>query len=53
MVEYFPTAEACTLPAITGRYAVLHLPGAYSGLTLPARGELGAQRATFALGDAR
>jgi galactose mutarotase-like enzyme len=47
--ECFPTAAACNLPAITGRYTALHLPNAYSGLALPDRGELWSQPATFSL----
>ena len=47
--ECFPTAAACNLPAITGRYSALHLPNAYSGLALPERGELWSQPATFSL----
>ena len=47
--ELFPTAAACNLPAITGRYSALHLPNAYSGLSLPDRGELGSQSPEFSL----
>lgn len=38
--ECFPTVASCTLPAISGRYAALSLPNAYSGLALPDHGEL-------------
>ncbi len=47
--ERFPTAAACNLPAITGRYSALHLPNAYSGLALPEHGELWNQPTTFSL----
>lgn len=45
--ECFPTVAACTLPAISGRYAALSLPNAYSGLALPDHGELWSQSTTF------
>jgi len=47
--ELFPTAAACNLPAISGRYQALHLPNAYSGLALPEGGEIWSQPATFSL----
>lgn len=47
--ELFPTAAACNLPAITGRYSALSLPNAYSGLALPDRGELWNQSPEFSL----
>jgi len=47
--ELFPTASACSLPAITGRYSALNLPNAYSGLALPDGGELWSQPAAFSL----
>jgi len=47
--ECFPTIAACTLPAVAGRYAAIALPSPYSGLTLPERGELWSQRASFLL----
>jgi galactose mutarotase-like enzyme len=47
--ECFPTVAPCTLPAISGRYAALALPNAYSGLALPDHGELWSQPAAFSL----
>jgi hypothetical protein len=47
--ECFPTIAECSLPAIAGRYSTLHLPNAYSGMSLPEGGELWSQPATFAI----
>ena len=46
--ECFPTVASCTLPAISGRYAALSLPNAYSGLALPDHGALWSQSTTCA-----